>query len=105
MLHTVFPDAGFDAVLSQCAFFASGDQPGALREARRLLKPGGKLLLSDLFFEDPVALLRAEELTPLWRAYYFDALWRGDAPCCAVPRGKSSYWLLIAQKEEQNGSL
>ena len=112
-LRAPFPDASFDAVLSQCAFFVSGDRPAALREARRLLKPGGKLLLSDLFFEDPAALLRAagfallraEELTPLWRAYYFDALWRGDAPCCEIPRGKSSYWLLIAQKEEQNGSL
>ena len=107
MLHTVFPDAGFDAVLSQCAFFASGDPPAALREAYRLLKTGGKLLLSDLFFDDPAALLRAagftllraEELTPLWREYYFDALWRGDASCCEASRGKSSYWLLIGRKD------
>ena len=113
LLRAPFPDGSFDAVISQCAFFVSGNQPDALREACRLLRPGGKLLLSDLFFDDPAALLRAagfallcaEELTPLWREYYFDALWRGDAPCCEVPRGKSSYWLLIAQKEEQNGSL
>ena len=113
LLDTGFPDRSFDAVLSQCAFFLSGDQPAALRESARLLAPGGRLLLSDLFFEDPVplleragfALLRSEDLTPLWREYYLEALWREEAPCCEIPRGKCSYWLLIAQKEEQDGSL
>ncbi len=107
LLCTGFPDASFDAVLSECAFFVSGDQRGALREARRLLKPGGKLLLSDLFFDDPAALLRAagftllcaEDLTDAWREYYLEALWRGDAPCCEIPKGKCSYWLLIGRKD------
>ena len=35
-LGAPFPDGSFDAVLSQCAFFVSGDVPGALREAHRL---------------------------------------------------------------------
>jgi SAM-dependent methyltransferase len=113
LLRAPFPDGSFDAVLSQCAFFVSGDQPGALKEAARLLRPGGKLLLSDLFFEDPLPLLekagfrllRREDLTAAWRDYYLEALWREDAPCCEIPRGKCSYWLLIAQKEEQDGSL
>ena len=107
LLHAPWPDGSFDAVLSQCAFFVSGDQPGALREAYRLLRPGGKLLLSDLFFEDPAALFRAagfeilctEDMTDAWRDYYLEALWRGDAPCCEIPRGKSSYWLLIGRKD------
>ena len=107
LLHSAYPDGSFDAVISQCAFFVSGNQPDALREACRLLRPGGKLLLSDLFFDDPAALLRAagfttlcaEDLTDAWREYYFDALWRGDAPCCEIPKGKSSYWLLIARKD------
>ena len=100
-----FPDGSFDAVLSQCAFFVSGDVPGALREATRLLKRGGKLLLSDVFFEDPVPLLEragfsvlsAEDMTPQWREYYLEALWREDEPCC-LPRGKCNYWLLIAER-------
>ena len=107
LLGTGFPDASFDAVLSECAFFVSGDQRGALREARRLLKPGGKLRLSDLFFDDPAALLRAagftllcaEDLTDAWREHYLEALWRGDAPGCEIPKGKCSYWLLIGRKE------
>ena len=113
LLRAPFPDGSFDAVLSQCAFFVSGDQRGALKEAARLLRPGGKLLLSDVFFEDPLPLLekagfrllRREDLTAAWRDYYLEALWREDAPCCEFPRGKCSYWLLIAQKEEQHGSF
>ena len=105
-LHTPFPDESFDAVLSQCAFFVSGDQAGALREAYRLLRPGGMLLLSDVFFEEPEQLLRSagfavtytEDMTALWREYYLEALWRDDVPCCEIPRGKSEYWLIIGKK-------
>ncbi len=106
-LHAPYPDGSFDAVISQCAFFVSGDQRGALREAHRLLKGGGKLLIADLFFEEPGALLqnagfrllRAEDMTAAWREYYLEALWRGCEPICAVPRGKCGYFLLIAGKE------
>lgn len=105
-LSAPYPDGSFDAVLSECAFFVSGDQPGALREAARLLRTGGTLLLADLFFEPPGALLegagfavlRAEDLTAQWKEYYLEALWRGDPLCCEVPRGKCSYWLLIGRK-------
>ena len=105
-LHLSCPDGTFDAVLSQCAFFVSGNLPGALREARRILKPGGKLLLSDVFFEAPLPLLEregfpvlhSEDLTPQWREYYLEALWREETDCCALPKGKCGYWLLIAER-------
>ena len=106
-LHAPFPDGSFDAVISQCAFFVSGDQRRALREACRILKDGGKLLLSDVFMEAPEAPLRAadfeilyaEDMTAVWREYFLEALWRGDRLCCDIPKGKSSYWLLIARKD------
>ena len=106
-LHAPYPDGSFDAVLSQCAFFVSGNRAGALREAHRLLRPGGLLLLSDVFFEEPTALLRSagfavtstEDMTALWRAFYIDALWRDDSPCCELPRGKCGYWLLIGRRD------
>ncbi|MDO4990919.1 MAG: class I SAM-dependent methyltransferase [Eubacteriales bacterium] len=106
-LHAPFPDGSFDAVLSQCAFFVSGDPRGALREAHRLLRPNGMLLLSDVFFEEPEALLGAagfriehtEDMTPLWREYILDALWRDEDGCCEIPRGKCGYWMFIGRKE------
>ena len=106
-LHAPFPDGCADAVLSQCAFYVSGDPAGALREARRLLRPGGLLLLSDVFFEEPGPLLEAagfalrcaEDRTAAWREYYLEALWR-EEPGCALPRGRCRYWLLIAERRE-----
>ena len=106
MLCTGFESGSFDGVFSQCAFHVSGDVPGALRETRRLLRPGGRLLLSDVFFEEPAELIEQagltlicqEDMTALWREYYLEALWRGDADVC-VGRGKCSYWLLICKKE------
>ena len=106
-LNTGLPDESFDAVLSQCAFFVSGDQPGAIVEAYRLLRKGGKFLLSDVFFSEPQEMLRragfdvicSEDLTGLWREYYLEALWRDDALCCEIPKGKSSYFFLIGRKD------
>lgn len=105
-LHMPYPSESFDAVLSQCAFFVSGDVSGALREAHRVLKPGGTLMLSDVFFEVPAPVVEAagfeilqiEDMTDAWREYYLEALWRGEDCGCALSRGKCTYWLIIAGK-------
>ena len=112
LLHTGFPDGSFDAVMSECAFFVSGDAPGALRESARLLRPGGTLLLADVFFASPEPLLEAagfqivakEDWTAVWREYYLRALWEGTAEVCPAPKGKSQYWMLIGRREP-NGSV
>ena len=107
LLHTGFAGGSFDAVMSECAFFVSGDVPGALRESARLLKQGGTLLLADVFFQPPEPLLTAagfritkqEDWTKAWREYYLRSIWEGTAEVCPVPKGKSTYWMLIARKD------
>lgn len=104
-LHTDFESDSFDGILSQCAFYISGAPEKAILEAARLLRKGGKLVLSDVCF-DVVALLsrlrqagfairHIEDLTDQWREYYIEALWREEN----VPRGKNcSYILLVCER-------
>ena len=105
-LCTGFSESLFDAIISQCAFFVSGNALQAFTEAHRLLKKDGLLLISDVFFEDPVRLLQEtgfepvyqEDLTGQWREYYLEALWREDECSCCLPAGKCSYWFIIGRK-------
>jgi arsenite methyltransferase len=46
--HLPVPDASFDALLCECAFCTFPDKPRAAAEIQRVLKPGGRLGLSDL---------------------------------------------------------
>lgn len=88
LLHTLYPDESFDAVIAECAFQASGDLSGAAKEAARLLKRGGMLLMSDVCHEnvnEHIALLEGagfnvlhvEDATPLWRELCAEAGNRG----------------------------
>jgi arsenite methyltransferase len=43
-----FPNAEFDAVICECAFCTFPDKPAAATEFSRILKPGGRVGLSDL---------------------------------------------------------
>ncbi len=90
ILAPPFEPGSFDAALSQCAFLLTGDVPGALAAAHRLLRPGGALMYSDAVPGGEAALaalareagfepLSVEDTTEEWRAYYIDALWRGEA--------------------------
>lgn len=46
--RTVFPDNSFDAIICECAFCTFPDKDAAAREFARVLRPGGRLGLSDL---------------------------------------------------------
>lgn len=96
-------DGFFDGIVSQCSFYVSGDVPGGLGEASRLLRKGGKLVFSDVT-EDVVQLLdqcrqagfavrHLEDITEQWKQYYLEALWTQDNVC--LPRGKKFCYVLF----------
>jgi arsenite methyltransferase len=49
-----FPDASFDAVLCECAFCTFPDKRAAASESARVLRPGGRVGMSDLTRSGPL---------------------------------------------------
>lgn len=80
------PDASVDVVISNCVINLSTDKPAVIREAFRVLKPGGRFAVSDVVFLGDKGDLPEDVLQTV-------GLWTG---CVAGALAKDEYEALLA---------
>ncbi len=56
------PDASVDCVISNCVINLAPDKPAVFAEAIRVLKPGGRLAVSDIALKKPLPAALADDL-------------------------------------------
>ncbi len=100
--HLPVADRSADAVISNCVINLSTDKPGVFKEALRVLKPGGRLMVSDLVLLRPLpetirhslkayaeciagAWLKEEYLAAISDAGFGDVTVEGEAVYPIVP--------------------
>lgn len=106
MLKLPFADGSFDLVISECAMFQTGKQMEAVREALRILKKDGILLIADLFpcrreelrdilHEYGAELLFLKDHTSFWKDYIIERLWNDEyiSEICRLADQKCRYYL------------
>jgi ubiquinone/menaquinone biosynthesis C-methylase UbiE len=114
-----YPDGIFDAAMFECVLSVLPDAGAALREARRVVRAGGRLIVSDVYHKDAgtpwsadglrtivesagFGVIVSEDHTPALVTYRAERYAAGERTSGCAPRGLG-YILLIAARE--NGSV
>ncbi len=112
---TGFPDASFDVVWACESVAHSPDQRDFLREAFRVLKPGGRMIVRDVYELRPAATQEEQGWTQIWYDAWamcplptperfltwvsqagFTEVHMADVTASAVRSGRRLYWMCMA---------
>jgi arsenite methyltransferase len=72
------PDRSVDVIISNCVINLSADKDAVLAEAFRVLKPGGRLAVSDIVIRGQPLSPQAREFLALWAGCIAGALSEGE---------------------------
>ncbi|MDQ1289660.1 MAG: arsenite methyltransferase [Actinomycetota bacterium] len=95
------PDASVDVIISNCVINLSGDKDAVLREAFRVLKPGGRFAVSDIVLLRPLPD-RATRIMTLWTGCVAGALLDTDYVARLTAAGFADATVEITHRFEQN---
>jgi SAM-dependent methyltransferase len=80
------PDASVDVVISNCVINLSGDKPTVLREAARVLRPGGRFAVSDVIADPDMDEATRADMAQ-WTGCIAGALTRADFEAALTAAG------------------
>jgi SAM-dependent methyltransferase len=93
-------DESVDVVISNCVINLSTDKPQVFREVHRVLKPGGRMIVSDIVLERALPeKLKSDER--LYSACIAGALLRGDYLAAIRAAGFNTVEILADQRRKK----
>jgi arsenite methyltransferase len=97
------PDASVDVVISNCVINLSADKPRVLREAARVLRPGGRVAVSDVIADDDMDDATRADMAE-WTGCIAGALTRGEFEAALVAAGLGDVEIVETHRVHRSAS-